>query len=244
MSTSVENEWLCAQILSECGVAVAPCEVMSFRSTKVLVVTRFDRTLHASGKYWLRLPQEDFCQATGTPAHGKYEADGGPGLVEIARVLQASESRDEDLATLLRAQLLFWALAATDGHAKNFSLRLLPKGRYHLTPLYDVLSAWPVAGRRGNQVHPKKLKLAMAVRGKNKHYRLTEIQRRHFNLTAEQCGLGLDMESVITDVIARVPSAVETVGERLPRGFPAELFESVTGGLRRAIKELAKAPAS
>ena len=31
------------------------------------------------------------------------------------------------------AQLLFWMMAATDGHAKNFSIRLLAQGRYRLT---------------------------------------------------------------------------------------------------------------
>jgi serine/threonine-protein kinase HipA len=84
----------------------------------------------------------------------------------------------------------------------------------------------------------------MALWGKSKHYRLTEIQHRHFNLTAAPCGLGLDMENIITDVIARVPSVVETVGAKLPRGFPAELFESVAGGLHRAINDLEKVPAS
>jgi serine/threonine-protein kinase HipA len=244
MSSSVENEWLCAQLLAELGVPVASCAVRTFGSTKALVVTRFDRALHSSGKYWLRLPQEDLCQATGTPAHRKYEADGGPGLVEIARVLQASDARNEDLATLLRAQLVFWALAATDGHAKNFSLRLLPRGRYRLTPLYDVISAWPIAGSRANQIHPKKLKLAMAVRGKGKHYRRVEVQRRHFNETSRQCGLGLDMEAIIADVIAKGPFAIETVGAKLPSGFALKLFESVTGGLRKALRELAKEPAA
>ena len=132
-------------------------------------------------------------------------ADGGPGLTDIARVLQGSESRDEDLATLLRAQLLFWMLAATDGHAKNFSIRLLQQGRYRLMPLYDVLSAWPVTGSRQNRIHPKKLKLAMALRGESKHYRVEEITRRHFNATARRCGLGAGMESVIDDIIAGTP---------------------------------------
>ncbi|WFU85618.1 HipA domain-containing protein [Bradyrhizobium sp. CIAT3101] len=34
-------------------------------------------------------------------------------------------------------------MGATDGHAKNFSIFLAPGGRYHLTPLYDVLTASP-----------------------------------------------------------------------------------------------------
>ncbi len=238
MRTSLENEWLCAHLVAGFGVPIASCEVKQFGSTKALVVARFDRALHSSGRYWLRLPQEDFCQATGTSSSLKYEADGGPGLTEIARLLQGSESRDEDLATLLRAQLLFWMLAATDGHAKNLSIRLLAQGRYRLTPLYDVLSAWPIAGPRHNQVHPKKLKLAMAVRGTNKHYRVAEIERRHFNATARQCGLGADMESIIGDVVAKTPQVIETVGAKLPKDFPGGLFDSVTTGLRRSAKQI------
>ena len=38
---------------------------------------------------------------------------------------------------------MFWLLGATDGHAKNFSIFLLPGGRFRLTPLYDVMSAQP-----------------------------------------------------------------------------------------------------
>ena len=242
LRSSLENEWLCAELLAEYGVPVARGEVQTHGATKALVVPRFDRRLHPSGRYWLRLPQEDLCQATGTPSSRKYEADGGPGLTAIARVLAASEAREEDLATLLRAQLLFWMLAATDGHAKNFSLRLLPGGRHRLTPLYDVLSAWPVTGPRSDQVHRSKLELAMAVRATNKHYRIAEIERRHFNATARQCGLGADMEALIVDVVARAPRVVDAVGSRLPPGFPGEVFEAVTKGLLRAARQLEAMP--
>jgi serine/threonine-protein kinase HipA len=238
MSSSLENEWLCAQLLAAYGVPIASCALQSFGGTRALVVERFDRVLHSSESYWLRLPQEDFCQATGTPSHAKYEADGGPGWVDIARILQSSVSRDEDMATLMRSQLLFWMLAATDGHAKNFSIRLLPQGRYRLTPLYDVLSAWPIVGARANQLHPKKLKLAMASRGKNKHYRIAEVGRRHFNTTAQACGLGPNMDAIIDEVIAATPLVVEGVGARLPAGFPSEVFESITAGLQAAARNL------
>jgi serine/threonine-protein kinase HipA len=242
MSTSLENEWLCAQILAAFQLPVAPSEIQRFGATRSLVVTRFDRRLHRSRRYWLRLPQEDFCQATGTPSSLKYEADGGPGLTAIARLLQASESREEDLVTLLRAQLLFWMLAATDGHAKNFSIHLLPQGRYRLTPLYDVISAWPIAGHGQNQLPPRKLKLALSLRDRNKHYRIAEIRRRHFNATAHRCGLGADMNSIIDDVVARTGSAIEQVGANLPRGFPERVFETVTKGLAKSAEEIARQP--
>ncbi|MBS0355407.1 MAG: type II toxin-antitoxin system HipA family toxin [Proteobacteria bacterium] len=238
MRTSVENEWLCAQILAGFGVPVASCQMQRFGEQKVLVVERFDRRLASSGEYWLRLPQEDFCQATGTSSRAKYESDGGPGLVDIARILQNSEARELDLQTLLKAQLLFWMLAATDGHAKNFSLFLLPGGRYRLTPLYDVLSAWPVTGTGPNQLDYEKLRLAMAVRGKNAHYRLRDIQRRHFNDMAQKCGFAPDMEHIIEDLRSRAPGVLDAVAKALPRDFPEDLFAAVAAGLAAAVKRL------
>ena len=76
----------------------------------------------------------DICP-TGKPPGAKYQSDGGPGLLDIARLLQNSETREDDLQALLKAQLLFWLLAESDDHAKNFSLFLLPGGSYRLTPL-------------------------------------------------------------------------------------------------------------
>jgi serine/threonine-protein kinase HipA len=240
LSTSVENEWLCSRILAAFGLPVAECQMAEFGEAKALIVTRFDRKLHDSRKYWLRLPQEDFCQATGTPSASKYEADGGPGLVQIAKILQASDDRDADLATLLHAQLLFWMLAATDGHAKNFSLALLAGGRYHLTPLYDVISAWPITGPKQNQIHEKKLKLAMAIHGKNKHYRVADIRRDHFNATAHRCGLGSDMEAIIKATTESTLAVIDRVEGELPPSFPVRVFETITNGLRRSARALAQ----
>jgi serine/threonine-protein kinase HipA len=242
MTLSLENEWLSTQLLAAYGLPVATSQLAQFGNTRTLVVSRFDRRLHSSKRYWLRLPQEDLCQATGTPGPLKYESEGGPELLEIAQVLKGSLAREQDLTTLLSAQLLFWMLAATDGHAKNFSLHLLSEGRYRLTPLYDVLSMWPIAGNRQNQVHPTKLSLAMALRGKHKHYRLHEITRRHFNHTAQRCGLGRDMEGIIADTLAKTPAVIERVGGNLPAGFPERLFDSITKGLRKSAERLESMP--
>jgi serine/threonine-protein kinase HipA len=240
MRTSVENEWLCAEILRAYGLPIARCEIGHFGTQKVLVVERFDRKLAASGQYWLRLPQEDFCQATATPPSAKYQADGGPGLIDIARILHGSEARDEDLATLLRAQLLFWMLAATDGHAKNLSLHLLAGGRYRLTPLYDVLSVWPIVGDGPRQLDWHKLKLSIALRGTRAHYRISEIQRRHFNAAAHQCGLGKDMEALIEDTLAKTPQVIAQVEAKLPGDFPGDVFEAIARGLQESAKRLAQ----
>lgn len=85
LSHSIENEWLCSCILAAYGLTVAECEPLQFEDVKVLAVKRFDRAWldGPSGPWLARLPQEDFCQATGTPAALKYESDGGPGIERI-----------------------------------------------------------------------------------------------------------------------------------------------------------------
>ena len=50
LSTSVENEWLCAQIAEGFGLPVARCRMEMFGEQKTLVVERFDRRLSADGR--------------------------------------------------------------------------------------------------------------------------------------------------------------------------------------------------
>lgn len=242
LATSVENEWLCQQILDAYGLPVARSRIETFGSTKVLVVERFDRRLHDSGRYWLRLVQEDFCQATATPGSRKYEDEGGPGLAQIARILRGSIRRDENLACLLKAQILFWMLAALDGHAKNFSIHILPQGRYQLAPLYDVISAWPVIGHGNGKIEHEKAGLAMALDGRNRHYKLRGIQRRHFNSTARYIGLGENAEALISEILVATPRVVAEVRRRIPAGFPDAVLDAVLTGLERSAKRLDAMP--
>ena len=241
-STSVENEWLCMNLLAEFDLPVAATALLSFGSQKTLGVERFDRQLHSSGTWLMRLPQEDFCQVKGVPSHLKYESDGGPGLADLAGVLSGSVHAQQDLSTLLKAQILFWLLAAPDGHAKNFSICVLQQGRYALTPLYDVMSIWPVEGKAANQFSRLETKLAMALLGKNKHYFWKDIQRRHFNSTAVRCFQRTDAEDLIEQVLTRTPSAIDKVASKLPQGFPEKVAESIFNGLRQAADKLERMP--
>ena len=241
LRTSVENEWLCLSILRAYGLPVAACEIKTFGQQKVLSVARFDRQLHSSGNWYLRLPQEDFCQALGLPPHAKYEADGGPGVAQLCKLLKQSTHAADDLRTFFSAQLLFWMMTAPDGHAKNFSIRLLANGLYRLTPLYDVMSTLPAMGSGPNQFDGHKAKLAMAVSGKNRHYLVKAIQRRHFNATAQQC-LGVNAEPLIADVLAKTPHVVRQMYEALPAGFPEHVAERVLAGLAEAAKRLEAMP--
>lgn len=239
--TSVENEWLCLGILRAYGLPVLNAEILTFGAQKVLCVERFDRTYSARGAL-LRLPQEDFCQALGVSPHRKYEADGGPGVRDIAAILQQSENSEQDLATFLRAQIVYWMLAAPDGHAKNFSLRLLPGGRFTMTPLYDVMSIWPIEGDGNSQWSWHKASLAMAIWGASKHYRMRDIKRSHFNETARLCRYRPTAEPLIEDILARTAAVIDTVANALPPQFPEKVAGRIFKGLRGSAERLRDMP--
>lgn len=242
MRQSVENEWLCSRIVAAFGLPVAHCDMATFEDQKVLVVQRFDRALAADGTWWLRLPQEDMCQATGTPPTLKYESDGGPGILPIMKLLGGSEQAAVDRATFFKAQILFWLLGAPDGHAKNFSIRLGAGGAYRLTPLYDVLSAYPVLGTGAGQIAPQKVKMAMAVRARNAHYRMADIQRRHWNAIAKRCGVADTAEDWIGELLGRAPQVIAKLRDELPPGFPRYLVDAVFDGLADAAARLERMP--
>ena len=238
LSTSVENEWLCAQILGAFGLDVAHCEIADFDDQHTLIVQRFDRRLARNGNWWMRLPQEDMCQATGTPPAQKYESQGGPGILEINSLLLGSRRSDTDRRDFFRTQVVFWMLCAIDGHAKNFSVSIEPQGRFALTPLYDILSAYPVLGVGKRQLAPKKATMAMAVTGKNRHYRWAEIQPRHWLSTAEDCGLAENARQEIVALAERAKIVTEVVSGALPRGFPDHVAQPIFDGLLSAAKRL------
>ncbi|MGF6879202.1 type II toxin-antitoxin system HipA family toxin [Paraburkholderia sp. MM5477-R1] len=244
LSTSVENEWLCLRILRAFGLPVANTEVLRFGKQRVLAVERFDRQMHSSGRWLLRLPQEDFCQVYGVPSHRKYENEGGPGVLDLARILQQSVEARQDIETLLASQILFWMLAAPDGHAKNFSIRLLAGGQYRLTPLYDVMSIWPVEGNGPNQWSWYKARLAMGLWSRSKHDAFRDVQRRHFNAMALKCSYGADAEPLIQRLIEQTPGVIERVSAELPERFPGKVAERIFKGLQNSAARLDTMPAS
>lgn len=239
LDTSIENEWLCAQILGAYGLPVANCELDIFDDQRVLIVERFDRRLSRNGKWWLRLPQEDMCQALGVSPGNKYESDGGPGMHSIMSMLLGAHDPETDRRTFFKAQVLFWALAAPDGHAKNFSVHIAAGGEYALTPLYDVISAYPVMGHGKNKIAPEKLKMAMAVHGKSRHYRWSTVQRRHWFDTARLCAFAEYAESVISEIIEKTPSVIVQASKKLPTGFPERVAVPIFSGLKKAVANLA-----
>jgi serine/threonine-protein kinase HipA len=235
LSQSVENEYFCMKLLAAMRLPVADVEIADFEDHRVLAVTRFDRTLTRDGRL-LRLPQEDCCQALSVPWTLKYQKDGGPGISAILDLLKGSDTPDLDRETFFKAQIIFWALGATDGHAKNFSLHLLQGGRFRMTPLYDVLSAQPLFDAK--QIQPRKMTMAMSA-GDNRHYRVDEIMPRHFVQTGTKCGIdGRRTEALLQDVKVQGPKALDEVLAALPKDFPKAIASSISEAFLKRLEKI------
>lgn len=234
MTTSIENEWLCSKIFEKLGFDVAKTEIAVFEGLKALVVERFDREWMDGDSWIARVPQEDFCQVFGLPSSRKYESDGGPGIFEIVKYLAGSDNKNNNLQQFLASQFVFWLMAATDGHAKNFSVRINAGGGYEMTPLYDNLSAWPVIGSGANKLQFKKAKLAMAIRTSNTHYKIDEIHTRHWREVCRKTGLE-DVFDLMVGISKDITHVIEDIRSELPITFPMHLFDAIAKGVRKQV---------
>lgn len=229
LSNSVENEHFCLTLLGELGLPVASTRMAAFGDRKVLIVERFDRQ-HGRGGRLLRRPQEDVCQALSIPPTRKYEDHGGPGVLQIMKLLAASDTPDRDRRNFMKTMIAFWLIGATDGHAKNFSIFLTPGGRFTTTPLYDVLSVDPSLA--AHQINQKQMRLAMAI-GDKRRYRIAEIAPRHFVQSAIRAEYDVREMMAIFDELRREGEAAL---ERAVAAMPTGTSDAVTGPIGDAFR--------
>lgn len=232
LSDSVENEYVCLKLMDAFGLRAANVEMAQFGDKKALVVERFDRRWTSDGRL-IRLPQEDCCQALSVVPTQKYQNEGGPGVSDIMELLLGSDDPNKDRYDFFKANVLFWLLGATDGHGKNFSVSLLPGGRFRMTPLYDVLTVQPTVDAR--QIERKYFKLAMNF-GNSNHYKVANIVGRHIVETGVQSGLSRAVvQGLIEELQETSQAIVEATFNQLPEGFPEALVSSIDGALKARL---------
>ncbi|MEH6530699.1 MAG: type II toxin-antitoxin system HipA family toxin [Photobacterium frigidiphilum] len=237
LSDSCENEWLCLKIAAAYGFAVNEANIVYAEEMKALALTRFDRRWSQDRHWLMRLPQEDMCQALGVAPALKYESDGGPGIAGIMRFLLGSRISTDDREVFFKAQILFWLLAAIDGHGKNFSVFLEPESRYRMTPLYDIISAYPLMAAKS--IPKQKAKMAMALTGSKKYYKWQTIQARHFLSTAKAVGFSEQRAGeLMVEMKMQTAKVIDTVRKQLPVDFPRAISDSIFDGVLKQASRL------
>lgn len=135
----VANEFFCMRLAAAAGLEVAEVErAKTLSGLPYLIVTRYDRDL--TQEPVRRLHQEDLCQALGRLYVEKYQAEGGPGVVEAMSLIdEASSAPARDRPQLWLALVFNVLIGNCDAHGKNYSL-LYDLRAPSLAPLYDLVS--------------------------------------------------------------------------------------------------------
>ena len=196
---SVFNEGFCLALASALGLDAAPAHMQRVGDCTYLLVTRYDRQRSANGA-WVRLHQEDFCQALGVVPETKYQNEGGPDLAQsFALLRRATRPSAPQLLKLLDYVIFHTLIGNHDAHGKNFSLLYTARGAV-LAPLYDALST-AVYARLTD-------KMAMKIGGK---YRFSQVQASHWERFAAEAGLSpAQTKKRILGIAQRLPALAQT----------------------------------
>ncbi|HET6235640.1 MAG TPA: type II toxin-antitoxin system HipA family toxin [Acetobacteraceae bacterium] len=206
----VENEHFCLLLARALDFASSNSSVHRFNHEVCIAVERYDRLREPPETEYVRLHQEDMCQALSVMPALKYQKEGGPSIKHVVHLLRDNSSAAlEDMRQFLRAMAMNFIILGTDAHAKNFSVLIAPgrsRPQIRLAPLYDVNSYLPYTDGT------RRIRMSMSVGGK---YEYDEVAPRHWERESRSCGLPVDQTMAdIRDVIARCPDAAADVARR------------------------------
>ncbi len=243
LSHQALNEYVCMRLAAGCKIDCARVEYREFECDDggieaAVVVERYDRICAKDGV--VRVHQEDLCQALGCLPENKYTMYGGPGCIECMRLFQSTgfEAR-ENVAKFLQMLFFNYLIAATDAHAKNYSLMLSPDGAHRLAPMYDVASIAPYVDTRDWQRKPPKL--AMPIGGEN---RAGRVSAGNISRMVEACGLanmGITADgcaNLMTFYADVIPSKLEAVFMELESTSSASAAAELKAHMFEPVVEL------
>ncbi len=225
----IENEHFCLTLAGMAGLPVARSTIQRFQDQTAIVVERYDR--HMQNRRLIRIHQEDACQALAVHPAKKYEAEGGPGVLAIMNLLNQSSRPVEDRKRFMAALAFNYVILGTDAHARNYSLLLGAHGQIRLAPFYDIASLLPYGRRRRDE------KFAMRIGG---HYRDHELQPRHFEALARQCGYPAgELRGQILNYAEELPEYADvTLVEQALVGMSTEVLRQLTAALQSRCARL------
>lgn len=226
------NEALCQRAAREVGLLAASSEVVEVGDAQVLLSTRYDRI--QDGSTWHRVHQEDMCQALSVHPSLKYQSDGGPGIADIADLLNRLpiEDRDVNAERFFKAVAYNVLIGGTDAHAKNYSLVLIGS-RAQVSPLYDAASAAPYDQR-------ERLVSSMKI---GDHWKMLDVTNTDWRKVGRHLGVPGDQAVAWVDELRhQLPAAFERAVASLPASAQSEgkhmgdrIVEHIAGTWRPSV---------
>ena len=109
--------------------------------------------------------------------------------------------------------------------------------RFRLTPFYDVISIYPLSA--SGQISMHKVRMAMAVSGKNRHYRWMDIRNTHWPSSAGKCRFSKkEMAGILEKCGDLARGCIEKVQADIPAGFPEDVAAAIFSGILTARDKL------
>ena len=208
---SVYNEYFCMQLAKSVGLNVAECEVLAHSKYPLYVTKRYDRAADSVGVI-RRIHQQDFCQAQGVVSENKYEAKGGPSLLDNFELIKSNVAIAKRKAALF--SYLDWVCfnivtGNNDSHSKNLSF-LSVNQKIELSPFYDLLCT---------AIYPKlNNKFSFTVGGRNDATKIGKNQLLDVdkNLGLKSGTMSERMRNIISSLNSDMGNLVEQVTDELP----------------------------
>ncbi len=208
-----QNEWINARLYAEFGLKTAKSELVKIGSRYALLVERYDRI--KENDTWIRLHQEDLCQALAISFKRKYEQEKGPSLLNCQELIDMrSDDSAADIDALLKWQILNVLIGNCDGHGKNLSLLRNSDGAWRLAPFYDLVAT---------TIYPKlTTKLAMSVDGQ---FESGTIHRKNWRAQFEASKVSpAHYIKLINEMIKEMPEKLEKVLSAFQENYGASAF--------------------
>ena len=200
-----ELEDLTMHLAELAKMQVVPHSLIHFADGELCYITRrIDRT--AIGD---KLPMEDMCQLTERLTEHKYKGS----YEQIAKAVQRYSSVPKlDMVNYWEQVIFSWITGNADMHLKNFSLYCKERGKYVLTPAYDMLSTALVMPEDTEE-------LALTLNGKKR-----KIKKADFVASMQASGLE---EKVINNIFAKFAKVKDRWFEFIDQSFlPDEMKEA------------------
>jgi serine/threonine-protein kinase HipA len=85
----------------------------------------------------------------------------------------------------------------------------------------------------------------MALRRTQAHWRMHEIQRRHWQEVGRRHGIateaGGNVDELIGEIVDSTPTVLESVAAELPANFPARVCDPILSGVASTVRRLSDA---
>ena len=153
---------------------------------------------------------------------------GGPNCAEVLGLLTSTgPAAQANAAGFLQMLFLNYLLAATDAHAKNYSIMLAADGSHRLAPMYDVASIAPYV--EGARLKVKPPKLAMSI---DLAKLVEQCGLERFGITAEGC------RDLLALYAKEIPGKLAQEFDALEKTGSADAARELRGRMEEPIAQL------